>query len=216
MVLTEQNQELDSRGIRELLGKFEVGTGRQWTFHSNLGDGQVGNLCVSVRRDFTLAAPAADSLAVHLTFQITTLHLPSLRSVDRDKQIDVGVIVENLHVTARPTLSQLLIVDNGSSVVQSQVATHRGRSNDWTYKGEERLESMRAYFGYTTTDSCKTALAEVLDRFDPEYIGDIGRQIVTRLERKIKDKLEIPERPPPDATHRNALPFNVHVEKRNW
>ncbi|WP_257447814.1 hypothetical protein [Archangium lipolyticum] len=217
--LTDRNQELSTSDIQTLLGTFEVGTGRVWTFpHPSEGDGRVGKLCVSTFRRIPVAGATQD-LALHVTFQIPTLIIPSIGGVRRDRRVDVRLTVSNLHLTARPVSSQLIISEDGSSVVQSKVSIHRGANNAWSRLGEaDKMTDLAAALGMSVANA-QTNIPTALADYNGVYIQELGPLLVTRLERKIKDRLGISGPIDPSDPKKgtlDSLPFTVIVTPTNW
>jgi hypothetical protein len=219
--VTESLQTLDSAGIRGLVGKFKVttrgGNKPVWTFPSQTGgDGCVGKLCVSeCHRE--LVSGSTDDLAVHVTFEIPHLTIPSATTVRRDRRIAVAVTLQNLHFTARPRSSQNTISSVGSSsILQSQVSTHRGRTNDWMHRARnvDRLVQLATAIGLGTSNAdqvsgAKAAIDEALAAYDGAALTDLGPVIVSTLQELIGSRLEVP-------TELGAFPVQVDVATSNW
>jgi len=215
----DQNQQLDTDGIQTLLGTFEVGTGRQWKFpHPSQGDGRVGKLTVSEYRQLTVAG-ANQNLAMHVTFQIPTLTIPSLATVRRDRKTNVTVTLKNLHLTARPLNSQLTISADGASIIQSQVSIHRGGRNDWSHIGDaERQDRLAEALGLNFGAAALVAINAALADYDEDYLAVLDPLVVERIERKIKDRLVVPSVAVSvqDDTKLDSLPVTITVTKENW
>ena len=65
-------------------------------------------------------ANAAEPLAIHVTFSITSLSLPKQGAADAK----VKMTVRGLHMTARPLSTQVTIVDDGASILTSGASLH--------------------------------------------------------------------------------------------
>jgi hypothetical protein len=219
ITIRDGNQQLDAAGIQDLLGTCEVGIGRQWKFpHPSQGDGRVGKLTVSEYREVTVEG-ANQPLAMHVTFQIPTLTIPSLATVRRELQVNVPVTLSNLHLTARPLNSQLTISADGASIVQSQVSIHRGRANDWSHVGDQqRQDRLAVALGLNAGAGFLAAITAALADYDGNYIGDLGPLVVQRIQYKIKDRLVVPKEPVSDRNPAklDTLPVNVNVTRENW
>ena len=225
ITLTDNNQQLDTAKIQTLLGTFEVGIGKMWRFpFPSAGDGRVGKLSVSEHRALPVAG-ATQNLALHVTFQIPTLTIPSLATVRRTSKIDVNITLENLHLTARPLSSQLTISADGASIIESQISIHRGRTSNWSHTANlVRQQNLARALGLSADPATLAASVAAIDAalasYDGPYLADIAPLLVERIKRKIKDRLNVPsgmvdpaKRPPVKL---DALPFNAIVTQVNW
>ena len=164
-------------------------------------------------------AGANQDLALHVTFQIPTLTIPSLTTVRRELKTNVAVTVKNLHLTARPLDSQLTISADGASIIQSQVSIHRGKVNDWSHNGDEgRQDRLAVALGLNPGAVALAAINAALADYDGAYLVELDPLVVERIKRKILCRLVVPSEAISDknATKLDSLPVSVNVTKENW
>ena len=218
VTISEQNQQLETPAIQELLRTLDVGFGHNnWIFpHPSPGDGRVGKLCVSQYKPIKVEG-TDKKLAVHITFEISHLFIPSEISIKRDHKITINVELKNLHFTARPEQSQLKISSDGNSILESEASTHRGVNNDWSHNTKNRvLCKIARQLGLDSSNAqgqqAKTAINAALASFDKQRLEDFDEEIVKRIQRKIKDRLKIP----PNQKELHYYPVYVEVKLTNW
>lgn len=218
--LTKQNQEISNeRGaIRRLIGELNLGNGWIIPAHEE-GDGCMGTLSVSQYQP--LAVPnATKNLALHITFNIEHLFIPSITGLKRPQPAQVSITLSNLHLTARPEKNQMTIsAINASSILDAQISIHRGVNNGWSYgkwEGEEKFTNLAAALGMAadTKPAILNDLSQALQNYSATplpWLSGIGTTIQNQISTQITNNLNA-------SRIQNGVPnpVGVNVTTENW
>jgi hypothetical protein len=166
--------------------------GRAWTFPVRGTDGRIGALSVS-RFHSVPVMGANQVLAVHITFSIQQIFVPSLPSL-RNRAQSIRVEIRNLHFTARPAKLQLKISDQNAVARTpdgSEVSIHRGLVNDWSHANEPgRVLALAAALNIVPPKSASKAINAALASFDGPALKAVRGGLEASLKCEINDNLE--------------------------
>jgi len=196
------NQQIDADNtIHQALNHniyVRVPTRDPWILPATGNDGRIGKLTVS-RYHLEPVTGANQSLAVHVTFTINQIFVPSQTGATRRGNPEaIRVEIANLHFTARPLNVQFAI--NGDNFVANtpanrNVATHRGAVNNWLHvSSDERCRDIATSIGLTADDAAqlgtaRTAINNGLADYTGEALTALRAQITTAVRGEIEDHL---------------------------
>jgi hypothetical protein len=196
------NQQIKSdEGIHDALDdglNVRVRGGETWTFPVTRDgrDGRLGKLCVSRYRAANIP-DAKEPLAVHVTFTVTSIFVPSTAGAVKQQRIRVEIA--NLHFTARPEGVQMKIQgDNFVAALPSNrdVATHRGVTNDWLHNGNnEKCKDIAVELGLPADTpeqltAAKLAINQGLADYTGAVLSNVQTATANALRVEINDNLQ--------------------------
>jgi hypothetical protein len=190
ITIGDKNQQLDTTElIRTALDdglNVRISTDDTWTFPTGGADGCVGKLMVSRLRRVTVPGANQD-LAVHVTFSIKQIFVPTLKVPNPEIRVELA----NLHFTARPINLQLKV--SGDSAIAAtpsgaDVSIHRGL-NDWSYgKNGEKVNALAAALNISA-ESAQTTINTALAGFSATAFARVRERVVASLQAEISDSL---------------------------
>lgn len=201
ITIGRDNQQLNTDALlqRALHDGLNVRVTRDntWTYPVTGSDGRIGKLSVSRFRE-TAVTGANQALAVHLTFTINQIFVPSLTGARRPTPQAFTVQIANLHFTARPVNVQYAI-DNDNFVANTpgnrSVATHRGETNAWLHAGsDQRARDIANFIGLNAGTAqelrdFRTAIAEALNGYTGAALTTLRNSIINSFQSEINDNL---------------------------
>ncbi|MDC0710181.1 hypothetical protein POL68_17015 [Stigmatella sp. ncwal1] len=196
MPITVRNtrQQLnDSASIVSLLGDFAFfDATRAWVFpgvEPRAGaDGCVGSLCVS--RALELSHPGLlEPLALHLSFNMTRLLVPSLQALQRLSPEPLKVTLEAVRFTARPSSSPALVsLCPGGPIILPEISLQLDQTRDWNFGRAGGLLT-RMGFEPSTQSNGLAYLQAVLTPFSKRYLDTVADKLAVALANRIKKRL---------------------------
>lgn len=172
--------------------EVRIASGDTCTFPRGLGrDGRTGKLSVSKFRAVPVAGANQD-LAVHVTFSIASIFVPSENAV-RGGNAELRVNIRNLHYTARPANIQLAIVGENAvaaTPLGREVSSHRGTVNNWLHVGNQnRLNDMARELNLANW----AGITAALNVFTGPTLTAIQNGLAASIRLEINDNLMPPE-----------------------